>query len=453
MEREGMQRQAATPKGLQKRIRDLSFEKVTDPRLHAGKVVHELPSVLSLVVAGIATGAGSLRQVETRSRQILAKSGPWMGLRQPIADNTVGDILRSLDVEEMVACLPRMVKAEQRRGNLKPSRLPRGTVAIDGKNVATLSWTDLCRIMNCDPHTTNAEYLRSLYEEQYPEVQVCVRASGDAYGLVRVHTATLVSSDAAFCIYQRWIPGQTNEIGALPGMLAELDWVYRKTGLVEMFTTDAGNTSLATATLTKETYHRDYFAQIKSEHGRLYQLAVDELGSQPAGSASQTLEDRQKGSKVTYRLWRRELPEDGCLDWRHARQLLRVQREVVDPDTGDRAVGNRYYVTSRTPDGLSPASCLKISRGHWRCENETHWTADAVLDEDLKRLTGSRHPIGVLVVSILRRIGAAILAVARRMSRFGHTKATPTWKQVSDHFFLTLCASVLETERFDAVTD
>jgi hypothetical protein len=35
-----------------------------------------------------------------------------------------------------------LVKAEQRRGNL-PTVLPVGTVAIDGKNVA--SWHDLCR--------------------------------------------------------------------------------------------------------------------------------------------------------------------------------------------------------------------------------------------------------------------------------------------------------------------
>jgi len=46
------------------------------------------------------------------------------------------------------ACLHRLIKAEHRCGNLKPTYLPVGTVAIDGKNVATLRWHDLCRVLD-----------------------------------------------------------------------------------------------------------------------------------------------------------------------------------------------------------------------------------------------------------------------------------------------------------------
>ena len=45
----------------------------------------------------------------------------------------------------------------------------------------------------------------------------------------------------------------------------------------------------------------------------------------------------------------------------------------------------------------------------------------------------------------------AILAVARRLSRFGHTDETPSWTQVAEHFLLQLCGSILQTEAFDAV--
>jgi len=44
---------------------------------------------------------------------------------------------------------------------------------------------------------------------------------------------------------------------------------------------------------------------------------------------------------------------------------------------------------------------VKISRLHWRCEEETHWTADAMLLEDKRRPSWSRHPVGVFVVSLL----------------------------------------------------
>ena len=36
-----------------------------------------------------------------------------------------------------------------------------------------------------------------------------------------------------------------------------------------------------------------------------------------------------------------------------------------------------------------------------------------------------------------------ILAVARRLSRMGYSRETPSWAQVSEHFLLQLCGTVL----------
>ena len=96
-------------------------------------------------------------------------------------------------------------------------------------------------------------------------------------------------------------------------------------------------------------------------------------------------------------------------------------------------MGNRYYVTSLPTDRLEPRAALNISRAHWRCEDETHWTADAELQEDRRRLARSRHPNGVFVVSVLRMTALAILAVARRLSRMGYSLETPSWTQVAGH--------------------
>ena len=49
----------------------------------------------------------------------------------------------------------------------------------------------------------------------------------------------------------------------------------------------------------------------------------------------------------------------------------------------------------------------------------------------------------------IRMMALAILAVARRLSRLGYTRETPTWQQVAEHFLLALCGSVLETAAFD----
>lgn len=444
-----MQRQAATTKGLGRRIRDLGFQNVGDQRMST-KVTYSLPLVLTALVVGMSTDARSLRAVEKRTKQVAKKHRQWMGIKQRIADNTFGDILQWLVVGELMACLQRGVKAEARRGNLKPTVLPVGTIAIDGKNVATLRWHDLCRVLKLEKNKAQPDQVKLLLAERFPDVQFCVPEKGQPYALARVHTVTLISSDAAVCIHQRQTLGHTNEIGSMPELLEEVHAGYGRSSLITMVTTDAGNTSLKVAGLILG-HQWDYFLQIKSGQGDLFTEAVRALGSQTEATVDFSQVDQQNGKIITYHLWQHDLSEQGWLSWTHARQLVRVQRIEEDPETGKKKSGNRFYVCNRAPTQLRPKGCLKISRAHWRCENETHWTADAESHEDRRRLAWSRHPRGVFAVSVLRRIAINILAVARRLTRLGHSLETPTWQDVADHFLLVLCGSTLETEAFDAV--
>ena len=141
-----MNRHAATPKGIDRRLSDAQFFKVGDPR-RAASVVYSLPAILNALVVAVVTGARALRQVEQRTAQIVKKLGRWRGLTRRIADNTISALLPRLSLSDLLACLHRMVKAEHRRGNLKPTRLPVGTVAIDGKHTATVHWHDLSSLL------------------------------------------------------------------------------------------------------------------------------------------------------------------------------------------------------------------------------------------------------------------------------------------------------------------
>jgi len=119
-----------------------------------------------------------------------------------------------------------MIKAEHRRGNLTPTVLSISTVAIDSRNVATLRWHDLCRVLDLDLHTANPKKVKKRLAKEHPNVQFCEPQVGRPYALARVHTTTLISSKAAVCIHQRPIPGATNEIGAMPDLLDELHAAY-----------------------------------------------------------------------------------------------------------------------------------------------------------------------------------------------------------------------------------
>jgi predicted transposase YbfD/YdcC len=445
-----MRRNAATPIGLRRRLRELAFEKVQDPR-EVHKVDYPLPTVLTALVAAMVTKARSLRVVEQRTEQMARKAGAWLGVKERIADNTFGKVLPRLALDDLLGCQHRLIKAEHRRGNLKPTRLPQGTVAIDGKNVATLHWHDLCRLLDLDRHDATFEQLKALLAERYPQAQLCQSDSAMPYALLRVHTVTLISSAAAVCVHQRPVPGHTNENGALPDLLEELKAVYGRSRLFGLLTTDAGNTSLGAASQIVEAgWH--YFAQIKSVQGELHAEAKRVLARRRQARAHASYSDTQNGQLVTYHLWRDDLSQHGWLNWTHARQLVRIQRMATDPATGEViSLGNRYYVTSLPVDAMTPQQALATSRAHWRCENETHWTDDAELAEDRRRHAWSRHPHGLLAVSVIRTMALAILAVARRLSRFGHSCETPSWTQVAEHFLLQLCGSILQTEAFDIV--
>ena len=442
-----MKRQAATGNGLQKRIQDLNLGKVKDPR-QKKKVKHKLPTVLSSLIVGMSTGATSLRGTEERTDQIKQKNNGFMGILNRIADNTFGKIFPRLHIGDLLTCLHSLVKAEHRRGNLKPTRLPLSAVAIDGKNVATIHWHDLCRILKLDEEEATAEEVKTMMATRFPFAQICDPTNGKPYALCRVHTVTLVSSESAICIHQRPIPAVTNEIGAIPELLKELKQIYGRTNIIKMVTTDAGNTSLKTS---KQIVDNDwnYFSQIKEEHGQLFKEANLTLSTKTETDADGSYNDQQKGKAVLYYVWQYDLTENGFLKWTHAHQLIRVERIVIDEKTGEQTVGNRYYVCNLTPNQLSAVNCLEFSRSHWRCEEETHWTADVIFSEDQRRLAWSRHPHGVFVAAILRICALNIISVARKLSRIGYSSETPSWKQVVENFFLNLCGSILITTEFD----
>jgi len=73
-----MRRNAATPRGLEGRLADAQFSRVTDPR-RAASVTFARPMMLNALVVAIVTGAHALRQLEQRTAQIVRSSAAGRG--------------------------------------------------------------------------------------------------------------------------------------------------------------------------------------------------------------------------------------------------------------------------------------------------------------------------------------------------------------------------------------
>jgi predicted transposase YbfD/YdcC len=352
---------------------------------------------------GAVAALRSLRAVEALTAGLTRPVRRHTRIAGRISDTKLRDTLLGLRAEEVRQALHRQVKAEHRRGNLAPTCLPFGVVAIDGKGIGKLD------------------------QWGHPDVQP-IRPDGKMpYGLARVHRAHLVSSDATVCIDEQPIPGRTNELGAVCSFTEKLTAAYRRTDLFEVITADAGNASLKHAALIHG-HDLGYVLAVKEPLAELHREALRLLADLGPDQAEVSETRRDRGARITHRLFRVTIR--GFLEWTHARQLVRVERTVEHSD-GNVTVGNRTFVTNLVPGRLDGRGWLTLVRMHWRCENEGHWTADVVWKEDARRTPWIRVPHAVYAFSLLRMIALNILAVLRRMSRRGYTSRSIPWREVA----------------------
>jgi len=319
-----------------------------------------------------------------------------------VADNTISTLVPRFSPVDLRDCNTALIKAEKRRGNLSPSGgLNFHVMAIDGKSLMVWRWAEWVRLtrlawralhktnpgviiappFDIEDREPNEFEVNCLFKFVYYNVQLCSPQDGLPYGRTMVHRATLVSTSAAVVLMQRAILGSTNEAGMIEHTLLSLLANFSSTDLCEMFVMDAGNTCLRAANWL-QLRRRSYFMTLKANHGRLHTEAVAQLGSadHDLRRPDLTIIERRGGKDVRYRVWQHEL-EAGFEGWTHARQLVRVERIVAGDADGDVTAGNRYYVSDKTIKELKPSVAIRLSRVYWRGENEGHWTADVMLEE------------------------------------------------------------------------
>lgn len=310
------------------------------------------------------TGARSTRAVELRAEQLTGGVRSSIDLAGRISDNAFGMLLARLEPNDLRHVLRAQVKGEWARQGLRPTRLPWSKVAIDGKHAATLDERQLRQLISrdtsLDGDTLDRHALGCALQSRFPQVQLQDNKENGLAGLIRVHRATLISSDAAVVLDQQPIPGNTNEMGCIKGTLNSLFKHYKKTKMIELLTMDAGNTSRGVAALIAR-QGADYLLAIKSGQGQIFRDAERHLGGLKNREADYSFREEYNGQTVCYSVWQHPLC-DGHADYPSARQLVRVERIAASNERT--TVGNRYFVGSMTAEKMNAEQAYRVVRAH-----------------------------------------------------------------------------------------
>ena len=443
-------RQAATPFAIGRRIQDAGLHRLRDGRRSDGHRKHSLPAVMSAVVLGLSSNCTSLRGVEALTHVLSSTVRRMFSLRGRISDTTLSEGLENVCPAELHRCMVRMVLAEHRRGNLRPTAdLPGSVVALDGKHQATLSHSDLLRLarrISADRgRVWDAEAIRRVVTGAFPNVQVCIDERGQCRGLMRYHRVTLTSAPSHPCLWLEPIPGDTNEVGHAVATIRAMLRAYAGTRLIDIITADAGNTSAAVA--------REIDAA-----GKRYLLALKRNQPEAEAEAHRLLDhaepdhvstiEKVRGQRVCHRIYLADVT-GSLLNIPSARSLVRVRRTVTRPDGAALSDDNRYFVSNIDLQSTTARSTMALVRSHWRCENNGHWTSDAILGEDRRRVRFARTPHRIAATAICRMIAQNILGLLRSLSRTPGSGTRPSWRDTIFHTIRALTGAVRHRSIFE----
>lgn len=216
-----------------------------------------------------------------------------------------------------------------------------------------------------------------------------VRRSHDkTLGKSAIHMVSAWASENRLVLGQTKVAEKSNEITAIPELLALLD----VSGCI--VTIDAMGCQKEIARLIIED-SGDYVLALKENQGQLYQevkeLFEDEDLVTEVGDFHETV---NKGHGRLERRRCSSIADPECISYLNPRGQWRGLRSVAKV-TGERRIGekvskeSRYYISS-LPGAAK--ELLWAVRAHWGIENSLHWVLDIAFREDESRVRKGHGP-------------------------------------------------------------
>jgi predicted transposase YbfD/YdcC len=339
------------------------FQDLPDPRAH--NVVHRLHDMIVLAVCAVICGADGWAQVELFAHSKLAWFKTFLDLPGGIpSHDTFGRLFARLDPDAFERAFGAWAAALA--GSSSSSSLSGGgggprLIAIDGKAI------------------------RRSFEHAW-----------DKSGMAHLVSAFVVANDDRVVFAQRAVADKSNEIMAIPHLLALLDL--------------AGATVTADAMGCQREVARqvvagggDYVLSLKDNqptlHGKVQRLLDEAIATHGSGSGSGVAglslgrhqsADQAHGRRETRTVWVSDevhwIQDHLGEPWPHLGSIAAVEsvRQDLGDLSGQATTERRYFVSSRA--GTDAAAMAAAIRGHWSVENNLHWQLDVSFGEDQRRI-------------------------------------------------------------------
>lgn len=328
------------------------FADLDDPRIERNRK-HALMNILTIALLGVLSGADTWVDIQRYGEAKRDWLASWLDLSNGIpSHDTFGRVFRWLDAEQFQA---RFVAWTQRICQVTDGQL----VALDGKKLR--------------------------------------RSQDRAHQRDGIWMVSAWVSEKRMVLGQRQVAEKSNEITAVPELLAALDL----SGCV--VTVDALNTQTATAEQIVKA-NADYILPVKANQGTLYEdlellfegFEAENYRAVPHDTAKQVAEGHDRRelrqcwvvSEPEYRAYlRREA------NWPKLTSLVKLLTVRMTAKKAEVTV--RYFISSWS---ACAQAFLSHIRQHWQIENGLHWVLDIAFREDESRIRKDHAPQNMAVL-------------------------------------------------------